>query len=139
MLKNTSEYGLRGYDSMIEHQLACPLWRIFPLGTRVVLWNRANGKRAIFRVFLAGDVFRENKAHVQGNLMQVFVGRVTSHRSQNESSKMRERGSKDGDKLLCNRCPLKHEARERERGEMLYKKRTNQKHCHRRTCAEKYN
>jgi hypothetical protein len=27
----------------------------------------------------------------------------------------------NGDKLLCNRCPLKHEARERERGEMLYK------------------
>ena len=27
---------------------------------------------------------------------------------------------RDGDKLLCNRCPLKHEARERERGEMLY-------------------
>ena len=27
----------------------------------------------------------------------------------------------NGDKLLCNRFPLKHEARERERGEMLYK------------------
>ena len=27
---------------------------------------------------------------------------------------------KDGDKLLCNTCPLKHEARKRERGEMLY-------------------
>ena len=27
---------------------------------------------------------------------------------------------RDGDKLMCNRCPLKHEARERERGEMLY-------------------
>ena len=27
---------------------------------------------------------------------------------------------RDGDKMLCNRCPLKHEARERERGEMLY-------------------
>ena len=27
----------------------------------------------------------------------------------------------NGDKLLCNRCLLKHEAQERERGEMLYK------------------
>ena len=27
---------------------------------------------------------------------------------------------RDGEKLMCNRCPLKHEAQERERGEMLY-------------------
>ena len=27
----------------------------------------------------------------------------------------------NGDKLLCNRCPLKQKTRERERGEMLYK------------------
>ena len=46
--------------------------------------------------------------------MQVFLGHVTYHRSQNESSKIRERSSRDGDKFLCNRCPLKHEARERE-------------------------
>ena len=31
----------------------------------------------------------------------------------------------NGDKLLCNRCPLKHEARERERGEMLYENMSN--------------
>ena len=35
------------------------------------------------------------------------------------------RGNRDGDKLLCNRCPLKHEAREREMGEMLYKNMAN--------------
>ena len=45
--------------------------------------------------------------------MQVFASHVTSHRSQDESSKMRDRGNMDSDKLLCNRCPLKHEARER--------------------------
>jgi len=28
-----------------------PLWSISPIGARVALWNRANGKRAIFRVF----------------------------------------------------------------------------------------
>ena len=27
---------------------------------------------------------------------------------------------RDNDKLVCNRCPLKHDAKERERGEMLY-------------------
>ena len=34
---------------------------------------------------------------------------------------------RDGDKLLCNRCPLKHEARERERGEMLYENMSNRR------------
>ena len=45
--------------------------------------------------------------------MQVFAGHVTSHRSQDESSKMRERGNRDGDKLLCNTncCRLKGERR----------------------------
>ena len=31
-----------------------------------------------------------------------------------------ERDFRDGDKMLCNRCPLKHEVRERGRGEMIY-------------------
>ena len=30
------------------------------------------------------------------------------------------RDCRDGDKMLCNRCPLKHEVRETGRGEMLY-------------------
>ena len=30
------------------------------------------------------------------------------------------RDCRDSDKMLCNRCPLKHEVRERGRGEMLY-------------------
>ena len=30
------------------------------------------------------------------------------------------RDCRDGDKMLCNRCPLKHKVRERGRGEMLY-------------------
>ena len=59
-------------------------------------------KKGYFYGFSAGDVFRTNKGQVQGNAMQVFAGHVTSHRSQNESSKMRERDSRDGDKLLCN-------------------------------------
>ena len=30
------------------------------------------------------------------------------------------RDCRDGDKMLCNKCPLKHEVRERGRGEMIY-------------------
>ena len=30
------------------------------------------------------------------------------------------RDCRAGDKMLCNKCPLKHEVRERGRGEMLY-------------------
>ena len=30
------------------------------------------------------------------------------------------RDCRDGEKMLCNRCPLKHEVQERGRGEMLY-------------------
>ena len=30
------------------------------------------------------------------------------------------RDCRDSDKMLCNRCPLKHEVQERGRGEMIY-------------------
>ena len=30
------------------------------------------------------------------------------------------RDCRDGEKMMCNRCPLKHEFRERGRGEILY-------------------
>ena len=36
------------------------------------------------------------------------------------SSNVRDGDCRDGDKMLCNRCPLKHEVRERGRSEMLY-------------------
>ena len=96
-------------------------------------------KKGYFYEFLARDAFRANEVQVQGNVMQMFAGHVTSRRSRNESSKMRERGNRDGDKLLCNRCPLNHEARERERGEMIYENISNRKHSHQKTCVEKYN
>ena len=35
------------------------------------------------------------------------------------------RDYRDGEKMLCNRCPLKHEVRERGRGEMLYENAFN--------------
>ena len=69
--------------------------------------------------------------------MQVVSSLVTSHKSRNASSKVQERGNRDSDKLLCNRCPLKHEARESGRGEMLYK--TAGLEHHRREPAGGYN
>ena len=60
------------------------------------------------------------KAHLQRDAMKVFSSLVSAHRSRNEPSNVRDGDCRDGDELLCNRCPLKHEARERERGEMLY-------------------
>ena len=36
------------------------------------------------------------------------------------SSNVGDRDCRDGDKILCNICPLKHEVRERGRGEILY-------------------
>jgi len=71
-------------------------------------------KKGTFQGHFTGGVFREHEVHTQGNIMQVFSSFVTSHRSRNESSKVQKRSNRDGDKLLCNRCPLKHEARERE-------------------------
>ena len=71
-------------------------------------------------VFSQGDVFRALKALVQRDVMKVVSSHVTAHRSQNEPSNVRDGDCRDGYKLLCNRCPLKHDARERERGEMLY-------------------
>ena len=60
------------------------------------------------------------KAHVQRDVMKVVSSHVTAHKSQNEPSNVRDGDCRDGDKLLCNRCPLKHEARKSERGEIIY-------------------
>ena len=60
------------------------------------------------------------KALVQRDVMKVISSFVSAHRSWNEPSNVRDGDCRDSEKLLCNRCPLKHEARERERGEMLY-------------------
>ena len=47
-VKNFTQLGWRWCDSEIERQLACPLWRISPIGASDTLWNNANGERAIF-------------------------------------------------------------------------------------------
>ena len=105
---------------MTERQLARPLWGIFPLGARAELWNRANGKRAIFRVFCREMSSGQWKLIFRGMQWKYFqvLSLLTGHRMIPPMCGMGN--GRDGEKLLCNRCPLKHEARERERGEMLY-------------------
>ena len=52
--------------------------------------------------------------------MTLFARHDTSYKSQKWSSNVRDGECRDGDKMLCNRFPLKHEVRERGRGEMIY-------------------
>ena len=52
--------------------------------------------------------------------MILFSRHETSYKSQKWSSNVWDGDCRDGDKMLCNRCPLKHEVRERGRSEMLY-------------------
>ena len=105
---------------MTEHQLARPLWRICPLGARAELWNRANGKRAIFRVFCREMFLGQLKLIFRGMQWKYFqvLSLLTGHGMSPPVCRMGN--GRDDEKFLCNRCPLKHEARERERGEMLY-------------------
>ena len=52
--------------------------------------------------------------------MTLFARHDTIQKSQKWSSNVRDGDCRDGDKMLCNRYPLKHEVRERGRSEMLY-------------------
>ena len=51
-----------------------------------------------------------------------FAKHETTYWSHKKPSNVRVGDFRDSEKMLCNRCPLKHEVRERERGrgEMLY-------------------
>ena len=57
--------------------------------------------------------------------MMVFARHDIDYWSQKQPSNGRDGDCRDGDKLLCNVCPLKHEARKRESGEMLYENVSN--------------
>ena len=47
----------------------------------------------------------------------------------------RARDCRDDDKILCNRCPLKHEVQERGRDEMLYENAFDQKNAVRKPAS----
>ena len=82
-------------------------------------------KKSYFKGFLQGHLFKAIKSDLQRDVMKVFSSLIFAHRSRNEPSNVWDGDCRDDDKLMCNRCPLKHEARERERGEMIYKNVSN--------------
>ena len=52
--------------------------------------------------------------------MTLFARHDTTYKSKKWSSNVQDGDCRDGEKILCNRCPLKHEVRERGRSEMIY-------------------
>ena len=68
---------------------------------------------------------RRNVVLMERDAMMVFARHDITYSSHKRTSNGKYGDFRDGDKLLCNRCPLKHEARERERGEMLYENMFN--------------
>ena len=52
----------------------------------------------------------------------LFARHDTTYKSQKWSSNVYDGDFRDGDKMLCKRCPLKHEVLERGRSEMIYEK-----------------
>ena len=57
--------------------------------------------------------------------MTLFARYENTQKSLKWSSNIRDWDCRDGEKILSNRCPLKHEARERGRGEMIYENVSN--------------
>ena len=55
------------------------------------------------------------------------------------SSNVRDGGCRDGGKILCNKCPLKHDVQERGRDKILYENMPKPKRRHQKTCKNKYN
>ena len=102
-VKNFTQLRWRECDSETEHQLACPLWRISPIGTSDTQWNRANGKRDIFMGILQKVSSGHMKYILKGiqckcfQVMSLLTGPGTS------PPRCGRMGNRDGDKLLCNR------------------------------------
>ena len=59
---------------------------------------------------------RGNVLCMPRDVMILIARYENTQKSLKWSSNVWDRDCRDGDKILCNRCPLKHEAREREGG-----------------------
>ena len=131
--------GLARVKHRTGHQLACPLVWISPIGARDELTSCTKAKTSVVRVsqrkFYSGECLSLGRKMLWRCFQDILL--LTGHR--NSPPMCRTRDYRDGNKILCNRCPLKHEVRERGRGEMLYENAPNQKYCHRKTCEDKYN
>ena len=118
----------------------CTLFGGFFPFVRGLNWVPAPMKKELFLVFFTRSCLQGNESSCSEGCHE--SGLKSCHCSQVTEWALQLCGMGnfwDGDKLLCNRCPLKHEARKRERCEMLYKNVSNWKHRCRKTCVEKYN
>jgi len=123
---------------MTERQVARPLYRISLIGVSTELYTRANAKRVVFHEFFKEMSQGEMKLILRGmhwwcfQGMTVFTGHIMGPPLCGTGN------GRDGDKLLCNRCPLKHEAWERE-GWNALREHVQLKARRRKTCTERYN
>ena len=63
---------------------------------------------------------RGNVLDMPRDEMTLLARYDNTQKSLKSSSNVQDGDFRDGDKILCNRCPLNHEVQERGRGEMLY-------------------
>ena len=116
------------------------LFERFPPLARVLNWLPAPMQKGVFLGFFTRSCLQGNESSCSEGCHE--SGFKSCHYSQVTEWALQLCGMgncRDGEKLLCNRCPLKHEAQKRERGEMLYENVSNWKHRHQKTCVEKYN
>ena len=95
--KIITKLGWRGCCSVTERQWSRPLLRISVIGAGKILVDLRQWKKSTFQGEFAEGVFREHEVHTQGNIIQVFLGYVTSHRFQNASSNVQKQGDRNGD------------------------------------------
>ena len=100
--------------SRTERQWARPFLRISVICADKTLCTCANGKRALFRDNLQKVSSGHMKYILKGIQYKCFQVMSLLTGPEMSPPTCRRRGNRDGDKFLCNRCPLKHEAWERE-------------------------
>ena len=93
----------------------CALFEGFPPLARVMNWIPAPMQKGVFLGFFHKELSSGQWNYMfRGMLWKCFqvMSLLTGHGM--NPPIVRDGDCRDGDKLLCNRCPLKHEARKRE-------------------------
>ena len=116
------------------------LFEGFPPLARVLNWLLALMKKVVFLGFFTRSCLQDNESSCSKRCHESGFKSCRCSQVTEWALQLCGMGNcRDSDKLLCNRCPLKHEAQKRERGERLYENVSNWKNRRRKTCVEKYN
>ena len=78
------------------------LFELFPPLAQVLNWLPAPMQKGVFLGFFTRSCLQGNESSCTENVMKVISSHVTTHRSRNEPSNVRDGDCRDGDKLLCN-------------------------------------